>query len=150
MKRLSYILVLTLVCCLCGCSQREMEYPGYEGVPAQLVRDLGLDEPEMPVRLGFDLPGEKPVDPKTRASVVGGDENSSNYIQSLYLVCFTREGIYLGWRLASLIGAEQAFIHDGLNCQGRELFEGTVPSRTARIHFVGNVGLELASIVRKT
>ena len=145
MKRLSYILVLILVCCLQGCSPREIEFPGYEGVPAQLVRELGLDEPEMPVRLGFDLPGEAPIDPSTKASVVGGDETPSNYIQTLHLVCFTKEGIYLGWRQASLIGAEQAFNHDGLHCQGRELFEGTVPSRTARIHFVGNVGIGVAA-----
>ena len=144
MKRLTYIFILALVCGLSGCSPREIEYPGYEGVPARLVRELGLDEPEMPVRIGFDLPGEAPAGPATKASVVGGDEDSSNYIETLHLVCFTKEGIYLGWRKANLIGAEQAFNHDGLHCQGRELFEGTVPSRTARIHFVGNVGIGVA------
>ena len=145
MKRLSYILILTLVCGLWGCSPREIEYPGYEGVPAQLVRELGLDEPEMPVRIGFDLPGETPSGPATKASVVGGEEDPTDYIKTLHLICFTKEGIYLGWRQAVLIGAEQDFTHNGLHCQGRELFEGTVPSRTARIHFVGNVGIGVAS-----
>ena len=145
MKRLAYILAILITCGLWSCTTREIEYPGCEGVSPQLVRDLGLDEPEMPVRIGFELPGETPVDPATKASVVGGDEYSPNYILTLYMVCFTKEGIYLGWRKASLIGDEQAFIHDNLNCQGRELFEGTVPSRTARIHFVGNVGIGLAA-----
>lgn len=146
MKRLSYILAIILAYGLWGCSQREIEYyPGYEGVSPELVHELGLDEPEMPVRIGFVLPGEDPSDPSTKASVVGGNEDTTDYIKTLHLVCFTREGIYLGWRIASLIGAEQAFVHDGLHCQGRELFEGTVPSRTARIHFVGNVGIGVAS-----
>lgn len=104
-----------------------------------LERELGLDEPEMPVRLGFDLPGEAPRDPSTKASIVGGEEDTDEYVKTLHMVCFTKEGIYLGWREASLIGSESTFSHDGLVCQGRELFEGTVPSRTARIHFVGNV-----------
>lgn len=145
MKRLSYILLLMLVCGLWSCTPRELEYPGLEGVPAKLVRELGLDEPEMQVRIGFDLPGESPVSPSTKASVVGGEEDPNNYIETLHLVCFTKEGIYLGWRPAVLIGDEQSFVHDNLNCQGRELFEGTVPSRTARIHFVGNVGIGVAS-----
>lgn len=146
MKRLSYILAIILACGLLGCTQREIEYyPGYEGVSPQLVRELGLDEPEMPVRIGFLLPGEKPVDPSTRASIVGGEEDPADYIKTLHLVCFTKEGIYLGWRPASLIGAEQIYKHNGLNCQGRDLFEGTVPSRTARIHFVGNVGIGVQS-----
>lgn len=146
MKRLSYILAIILACGLLGCTQREIEYyPGYEGVSPQLVRELGLDEPEMPVRIGFLLPGEKPVDPSTRASIVGGEEDPADYIKTLHLVCFTKEGIYLGWRPASLIGAEQIYNHNGLKCQGRDLFEGTVPSRTARIHFVGNVGIGVQS-----
>ncbi len=94
MKRLSYILAIILACGLLGCTQREIEYyPGYEGVSPQLVRELGLDEPEMPVRIGFLLPGEKPVDPSTRASIVGGEEDSADYIKTLHLVCFTKEGI---------------------------------------------------------
>ena len=146
MKHCRYILaVATILGGLLSCSPREIELPGYEGVSPELVHELGLDEPEMPVRIGFVLPGEDPSDPSTKASVVGGNEDKTDYIKTLHLVCFTREGIYLGWRIASLIGAEQAFVYDGLHCQGRELFEGTVPSRTARIHFVGNVGIGVAS-----
>ena len=144
MKRLVYIFFIVLLCGLFSCAREELVVPGYEGISASLVKELGLNEPEMPVRLGFDLPGEK-ITYSTKASVVGGEENTSNFIQNLYLICFTKEGIYLGWRKASLIGAEQPFVHNGIHCQGRELFEGTVPSRTARIHFVGNVGIGLAA-----
>ena len=142
MKRMLFISALLLVAAV-SC-RREAPYPGYENLSPELVRELGLDEPEMPVRIGFDLPGEK-ITYDTKASVVGGIEDPSNYIETLHLVCFTKEGIYLGWRQASLIGSEQVFTHDGITCQGRELFEGTVPSRTARIHFVGNVGIGLAA-----
>ena len=145
MKRFSYILAILAVFGLSSCmKEAETVIPGYEGVSASLIKELGLDEPEMPVRLGFDLPGEK-ITYSTKASVVGGDEDPSDFIQNLYLICFTKEGIYLGWRKASLIGAEQDFTHNGIHCQGRDLFEGTVPSRTARIHFVGNVGIGLAA-----
>ena len=145
MKRLSYIYAAVILWCgFFSCSrEEEAVIPGYEGVPTSLIKELGLDEPEMPVRIGFDLPGEK-ITYTTKASLVGGDEDSNDFIKTLHLVCFTREGIYLGWRSASLIGTEQAFTHNGIACQGRELFEGTVPSRTARIHFVGNVGIGLA------
>ena len=143
MKRTAYILFLALTL-TCACTPGTTENPGIEDVSPSLVRELGLDEPEMPVRIGFDLPGEPVIAPETKASVSGGDEDPNEYIKTLYLVCFTREGIYLGWRRANLIGAEQDFTHDGIDCQGRELFEGTVPSRTARIHFVGNVGIGLA------
>ena len=144
MKHCRYILaVATILGGLLSCSPREIELPGYEGVSKQLVHELGLDEPQMPVRIGFDLPGEPAVDASTKASLVGGDEDPTDYIKTLHMLCFTRDGIYLGWRQAILIGAEQAYNHDGLDCQGRELFEGTVPSRTARIHFVGNVGIGL-------
>lgn len=139
MKRLWYIFAILLWCGLWSCAREEIVIPGYEGLSASLVKDLGLDEPEMPVRLSFDLPYEDPIDPETKASIVGGTEDPAEYIKSLHLVCFTKEGIYLGWREATLIGNEGSFTHDGLTCQGRELFEGTVPARTARIHFVGNV-----------
>lgn len=144
MKRLSHIFaIFSLIGLLSSCMKEEVVIPGYEGVSASIIKELGLDEPEMPVRLGFALPGEK-ISFSTKASVVGGNEDPADYVKTLYLVCFTREGIYLGWRKASLVGAEEAYNHDGLQCQGRELFEGTVPSRTARIHFVGNVGIGVA------
>jgi len=137
-KRFSYILALLAVFALFASScMREVD------TVDPIVKELGLDEPEMQVRIGFDLPGEK-MTFSTKASVVGGDEDPSDYIKTLYLICFTREGIYLGWRKATLIGSEVPFTHDGLSCRGRDLFEGTVPSRTARIHFVGNVGIGLA------
>lgn len=141
MKRILCIGVLFIAALSCS---REAPYPGYEGLSPDLVRELGLDEPEMPVRIGFALSGEQ-ISYGTKASVVGGDEDPTDYVQTLHMACFTKEGIYLGWRQASLIGSEQVFTHDGITCQGRELFEGTVPSRTARIHFVGNVGIGLAA-----
>ena len=139
MKRIRYISAILLWCGLWSCAREEIVIPGYEDVPASLIKELGLDLPEMPVRLGFDLPYEDPIVHETKASIVGGGEDPDEYIKSLHLVCFTKEGIYLGWREATLIGDEQVFNHDNLTCQGRELFEGTVPARTARIHFVGNV-----------
>ena len=143
MKRFAFIWIVSLLgMVLYSCSTREEVPSPYGNLPPELVKELGLDEPEMPFCLGFDLPGEK-ISYSTKASVVGGIEDSSDFIKTLHLVCFTKEGIYLGWRQATLIGAEQIFTHDGITCQGRELFEGTVPSRTARIHFVGNVGIGL-------
>ena len=149
MKRAGHIIAILLTLCgLFSCTMQELVYPGYEGVPEGLIRELGLNEPEMPVRIGFDLPGEEVRTPETRASIIEGKENPSDFIRTLHMVCFTKEGIYLGWRKASLIGAEQAYNHVEpgtsnvlFSCQGRELFEGTVPARTARIHFVGNVGI---------
>lgn len=134
MKRFLHIVLLVAI--LASCARLDPEPEGQ--IPASLVQELGLDEPEMPVRLGFDLPGEQPLDPTTKASLVGGVEDPDEYVKSLHMACFTKEGIYLGYRVANLIGDEIVFNHDGLKCQGRELFEGTVPSRTARIHFVGN------------
>lgn len=143
MKRLSLISLLVLSCCFVSCMREELHVPSFAGVSPELVKELGLDEPEMPVRIGFDLPGEA-EDPSTKASIVGGDEDQNDLVKTLYLICFTREGIYLGWRKAVLVGGEQTYNHNGLVCRGRELFEGTVPSRTARIHFIGNVGIGLS------
>lgn len=105
---------------------------------------------DMAVRLGYAL-FESEKTQGTRASIVGGDENPSNYIHDMWLLCFTHEGIYLGSRKVTLIGAEQHLDdvevdaqgnvisrHDN-NCWGRYLFEGSVPARTSRIHFVANV-----------
>lgn len=142
MKRFSIIWLLALAGCLVSCMRDELAMPSYSGVSPELVKDLGLDEPEMAVRVGFDLPGET-EEPDTKASVIGGNEDQDDLVKTLHMLCFTREGIYLGWRKAVLIGTEQIYNHDALICRGRELFEGSVPSRTARIHFIGNVGIGL-------
>ncbi len=110
-----------------------------------LELELGLDQPEIPVCLGYDMPFESAIDPTTKSSVVGGVEESSEYVKTLHMVCFTKEGIYLGKRQAQLVGTEGNLQHKDaqdnviLTCWGREFFEGTVPARTARIHFVANV-----------
>ena len=136
MKRFLHIVCLMTVLAVLSCTRLDVvQEPEW----TDLEKELGLDLPEMPVRLGFDLPYEDPIGPETKASIVSGEEDPAEYIKSLHMVCFTKEGIYLGYREASLIGAERAFTHDGIECQGRELFEGSVPARTARIHFVGNV-----------
>lgn len=95
---------------------------------------------EMPVRIGYVLDDEY-MTPGTKVSVIGGDEYP-NLVQTMHLLCFTVEGIFLGTREASFleedgetITPEQGFA-DG--CRGRVLFSGSVPSRTARIHFVAN------------
>ena len=146
MKKTGYIFAILLLLAAVGCRKEEVLYPQYPGVPAETIHELGLDEPEMPVRLGFYLQEDDTGVPGTRSSIVGGIENPSEFVQDMYMVCFTKEGIYLGWRKASLLGNEQTYTHtpSGISCQGRELFEGTVPSRTARIHFVGNVGIGVA------
>ncbi|MBR1537878.1 MAG: hypothetical protein IJ636_00040, partial [Bacteroidales bacterium] len=106
-----------------------------------LARELGLDEPEIPVCIGFQLPFEEPALPATKGSIVSGEEDPEDYVKNLYMLCFTKEGIYIGYREAELIGEKETVFapHDGLQCQGRELFMGSVPGRTAHIHFVGNV-----------
>lgn len=95
---------------------------------------------EMPVRIGYVLDDEYML-PGTKASIIGGNEYP-NLVQTMHLLCFTVEGIFLGTREASFleedgetITPEQGFA-DG--CRGRVLFSGSVPSRTARIHFVAN------------
>jgi len=145
MRRLGYIFAVLMLLATVSC-QKEVLYPQYPGVSAELIHELGLDEPEMPVRLGFDLQEDVSTEPGTRASLVSGTEDPDEFIKDMYMVCFTKEGIYLGWRKAVLTGDEQLYNHTpaGYTCQGRELFEGTVPSRTARIHFVGNVGIGVA------
>ena len=50
------------------------------------------DDGEMPVRIGYSLfEGEKAEE--TRASIVGGEEYTGNYITDMWLLCFTQEGI---------------------------------------------------------
>ncbi|MBO4670593.1 MAG: hypothetical protein J5640_01955 [Bacteroidales bacterium] len=144
MKRLVYILAVLMLLAAVSC-RKEILYLQYPGVPAETIHELGLDEPEMPVRIGFYLQEDETAGPGTRSSIVGGTEDPSEFIKDMYMVCFTKEGIYLGWRKAVLMGSEQLYTHtSGIVCQGRELFEGTVPSRTARIHFVSNVGIGVA------
>ena len=110
MKRFLHIVLLVAI--LASCARLDPEPEGQ--IPASLVQELGLDEPEMPVRLGFDLPGEQPLDPTTKASLVGGVEDPAEYVKSLHMACFTKEGIYLGYRVANLIEDEREFNHDGL------------------------------------
>ena len=126
----------------------------------ELVPEADPASDEIPVRIGYTL-SEKPLTPATRASIVGGNEKTAdgtNYISSLKMLCFTVEGIYLGYRDAILNDNETnlpdyQYNPDGSlkvdgggkpitvnnECWGRYLFEGTVPARTARIHFVANV-----------
>ncbi len=140
MHACTHLLCLALLLLTAGCTGEEELAELLPPVPTAPTAD-GEEDGEVQVRIGFDLPGEEPLssDAATRASVVGGTEDNTEYVKTLYMVCFTRDGIYLGYRQATLVDQEGPYTHDGVTCQGRELFEGTVPARTARIHFVGNV-----------
>ena len=130
---LTTLTLLSATACVVDFAPKSREWTALE-------RSLGLDEPEIPVRLGFDLPFEQPRDAATKGSMVGGVEDADDYVKSLHMVCFTKEGICLGYREARLDGDEQTFNDlEGVTCQGRELFVGSVPARTARIHFLANV-----------
>lgn len=123
MRRLVSILIGLI---LLSCAKEAADVPS--------TAFVGEDTP-MQVRIGFDLPGEY-GEPATRASVVGGHEYSPNLVQRLFMLCFTKEGIYLGYREAVLGVDDEMVFADG--CPGRELFEGELPGRTARVHFVAN------------
>jgi hypothetical protein len=138
MKRyLTYIEVLTVaffIGLLAGCSEKNLDSPeGPEADPSVL-----LNAGEMPFRLGFNLVGEKPA-PKSKASIVGGEEDTRDYVKTITMLCFTKEGIYLGYRRGELRGTEHWFTESGHpNCYGRDLFTGTIPANTTRIHFLAN------------
>jgi len=164
MKRYT-IYIIAMLLSFTACSDDNFFFE--EGEALKEVKPVVIpeeDEEEMPVRIGFladvdatDLAVTRALrEAQTRQSVVGGNEgtlnsttNKTNLITTLYMLCFTKEGIYLGYRKATLIGDEQKYGSDELaladqsstnfECQGRELFEGTVPSRTARVHFLGNL-----------
>ena len=136
MKRyLKYIVVLTVALftgLLAGCSEKELNAPEVpEADPSVL-----LSGKDMPMRLGFNLVGEKP-NAKTKASIVGGDEDPTDFVKTITMLCFTKEGIYLGYRRGELVGTEHAF-SDHINCYGRDLFTGSIPANTTRIHFLAN------------
>ncbi len=139
MKREFHIVLVaaTILLALSGCSSEEICQPDPVSVES---------EAEIPVRLGFSM-DDSAGGPLTKASIIGGEEGfvnpqtgAVNLINDIKMLCFTSEGIYLGHRTATLIGDEGAFV-DGCPW-GRELFEGSVPPRTSRIHFLGNVPLE--------
>lgn len=137
MKRyLKYIEVLTVALfmgLLVGCSEKELNAPEVpEADPSVL-----LSGKEMPIRLGFNLVGEKPS-AKTKASIVGGDEDPSDFVKTITMLCFTKEGIYLGYRRGELVGTEHAFTSGHTSCYGRDLFTGSIPAHTTRIHFLAN------------
>jgi len=154
------LLVATLL--LAACSEEDLFFEE-QGKVHQTPLTPTDDEDDMPVRIGYLLTNEnlKVGDkPETRASstntsVVGGEEgylnttnNKTNLVKSIHMLCFTVEGIYLGYRQATL-NDDEIMLNDEVKQgdqvvilgqhPGRYLFEGKVPSRTARIHFVANV-----------
>lgn len=141
MKRyLKYIEVLTValfIGLLAGCSEKNLDSPDEPEIDASVLLNTG----EMPFRLGFNLVGEHPS-PKSKASIVGGDEDTQDYVKTITMLCFTKEGIYLGYRRGELKDREGDFEHtvsgQVIKCRGRELFTGSVPANTTRIHFLAN------------
>ena len=95
MKRyLKYIEILTValfIGLLAGCSEKNLDTPEELEVDPSVLLNAG----EMPFRLGFNLVGEKPA-PKSKVSIVGGDEDPSDFVKTITMLCFTKEGIYLG------------------------------------------------------
>ena len=152
-RKHTHILAWCLLALFASCSQDELQT---DCNPTVVHYDDGCD---MAVRIGYNL-FERPTENglstnrdaslQTRASIIGGDEDANNYINQLWMLCFTKEGIYLGYRMATLTGNEQ-LLPDVLTtnspndqttdngCRGRYLFEGSVPSRTSRIHFIANI-----------
>ncbi len=131
MKRYKVILLLTASALLMQfCSEKSL----VPDEPDVIQED---SEADMPVRLSFNLRGERGR-AKTKASVVGGVEDTTDYVKNLTMLCFTREGIYLGYREATLENSEGYFTDGHSECFGRELFTGSVPAHTARIHFIAN------------
>lgn len=137
MKRyLKYIEILTValfIGLLAGCSEKNLDTPEELEVDPSVLLNAG----EMPFRLGFNLVGEKPA-PKSKVSIVGGDEDPSDFVKTITMLCFTKEGIYLGYRRGELVGTEHQFTSGHTNCYGRDLFTGSIPANTTRIHFLAN------------
>lgn len=137
MKRyLKYIEILTVALfmgILAGCSEKNLDSPDEPVADPSVLLSAG----EMPFRLGFNLVGEKP-DPKSKASIVGGDEDATDFVKTITMLCFTKEGIYLGYRRGDLVGTEHQFTSGHTNCYGRDLFTGSIPANTTRIHFLAN------------
>ena len=136
-------LLAFLLCFLAAsCSKTEVE--------DNIVQVKGGDpivvaDGDMPVCLGYELnvPSGGGFEFDTKASVVGGDE-SDDYIGHMVMLCFTKEGIFLDTRSATLEGDQKDYTHyadDGttvrFHCKGRDLFVGSVPASTCRVHFIG-------------
>ena len=89
---------------LCSCSEKTLNGVEIEEVDPNVL----LNGKDIPVRISFDLTGEKP-EAKTKASIVGGVEDTTDYVKNLTMLCFTVEGIYLGYRVATLEEKEGYF-----------------------------------------
>lgn len=85
--------------------------------PQQLADDVSYG-------INFSLQLQEPV---TRSVVYGEDNADERGVQSMQLLCFDANGLYLGIRTATL--GDTGF-------EGK--ITGTVPQSTARIHFVAN------------
>lgn len=118
---------------LAGCSEKNLDSPAEPVADPSVLLNAG----EMPFRLGFNLVGEK-ASPKSKASIVGGDEDTGDFVKTITMLCFTKEGIYLGYRRGDLVGTEHQFTSGHTNCYGRDLFTGSIPANTTRIHFLAN------------
>ncbi|MBR4379694.1 MAG: hypothetical protein IKP48_00370 [Bacteroidaceae bacterium] len=137
MKKLELHIIMLglLTICLMSCDKDPIQTDYVKQI--ETLRLGGNVDVDIPVCIAFDMLQDDIV-PITRASVVGGNENTPpNYITKMDMLCFTEEGIYLGHRPAELEGNEVQSTTDGH--WGRKLIKGTVPARTANIHFIGNV-----------
>ena len=133
LKYIEFLTVALFIGLLAGCSEKNLNSPDEPVADPSVLLSAG----EMPFRLGFNLVGEKP-DPKSKASIVGGDEDATDFVKTITMLCFTKEGIYLGYRRGDLVGTEHQFTSGHTNCYGRDLFTGSIPANTTRIHFLAN------------
>lgn len=135
------ILILFAAICLSACSDTLLTDSPFAKPIAKVPVELVSSDEEIPVHIGYSL-FEDMIETTTRASVVGGDEYTPDYVQNMFMLCFTEDGIYLGYRRASFEDVNGNLTHESTmqdGCPGRELFTGTVPAHTARIHFVANL-----------
>lgn len=133
LKYIEFLTVALFIGLMAGCSEKNLNSPDEPVADPSVLLNAG----EMPFRLGFNLVGERPA-PKSKVSIVGGDEDPSDFVKNITMLCFTKEGIYLGYRRGELVGTEDHFDSGHINCYGRVLFTGSIPANTTRIHFLAN------------
>lgn len=114
-----YVLLLCVLSAIMSGCQEEIELPGTE--PTMEM---------MPFRLHTNL---SMASTNSRASIVGGGEQTINDVSDMILLCFDANGLFLGKYSLSSLTPEQS---TGINLKG--VIEGSVPISTCRIHFISN------------
>lgn len=122
-----YVLFLCILCTVMGGCQEEIELSGTESSMEM-----------MPFRLYTNM---SMTSPNSRASIVGGGEQSIDDVTDMILLCFDANGLYLGQYSLSRLTPESS---TGINVKG--VIEGNVPISTCRIHFIANHEMDLSTV----